>query len=101
MWLRGGGNVKRFIARGLLAILMLSLAGATDRANAQGLSGQIGGSVIDGSGAAIPGATVSVRNTTTAVTRETTTDGEGLFVFTNLFAGTYDLRVTLTGFRTH
>ncbi len=93
--------MKRFIARGLLAILMLSLAGAMDRANAQGLSGQIGGSVIDGSGAAIPGATVSVRNTTTAVTRETTTDGEGLFVFTNLFAGTYDLRVTLTGFRTH
>jgi Carboxypeptidase regulatory-like domain/TonB-dependent Receptor Plug Domain len=93
--------VKRFISRGLLAILMLSLAGAAGRANAQGLSGQIGGSVIDGSGAAIPGATVSVRNTTTAVTRETTTDGEGLFVFTNLFAGTYDLRVTLTGFRTH
>ena len=26
---------------------------------------------------------------------------QGLFVFTNLFAGTYDLRVTLSGFRTY
>ena len=56
---------------------------------------------IDGSKGAIPGAAVTVRNTATAVTRETVTDAQGLFVFTNLFAGTYDLRVTLTGFRTY
>ena len=100
MWLRGGGNVKRFIARTVLALLTLGLAcGAASRANAQGLSGQIGGSVIDASKGAIPGATVTVRNTATAVTRDAVTDGQGLFVFTNLFAGTYDLRVTLTGFR--
>ena len=55
------------------------------RANAQGLTGQIGGSVVDGSKGAIPGATVTVRNTATAVTREAVTDDEGLFVFTNLF----------------
>ena len=86
----------------MLALLTLGLAGGTPGlANAQGLSGQIGGSVIDGSNGAIPGATVTVRNTATAVTRETVTDGQGLFVFTNLFAGTYDLRVTLTGFRTY
>ena len=57
--------------------------------------------MIDGSKGAIPGATVTVRNTATLVTSETVTDGEGLFVFTNLFAGTYDLRVTMTGFRTY
>ena len=57
--------------------------------------------MIDGSKGAIPGAAVTVRNTATAVTRETMTDGQGLFVFTNLFAGTYDLQVTLTGFRTY
>jgi hypothetical protein len=80
----------------------LALAvGAPGLANAQGLSGQIGGSVIDSSKGAIPGATVTVRNTATAVTRDTVTDNGGLFVFTNLFAGTYDLRVTLPGFRTY
>src|SRR3989337_640207 len=74
------------MVRSVLALLTLAL---------------VGGSVIDGSNAAIPGATVTVRNTATALTRMTTTDGQGLFVFTNLFAGTYDLRVTLSGFRTH
>ena len=91
--------MNRFI--GVVALLTLGLAGTPGLANAQGLTGQIGGSVTDGSNAAIPGATVTVRNTATAVERVTVTDGAGLFVFTNLFAGTYDLRVTLTGFRTH
>jgi hypothetical protein len=92
--------VNRFV--GILAFLTLGLAvGAPGLAHAQGLSGQIGGSVVDGSKGAIPGAAVTVRNTATAVTRETVTDAQGLFVFTNLFAGTYDLRVTLTGFSTH
>jgi hypothetical protein len=92
--------VKRFI--GVLAFLTLALAVGTPRlAHAQGLSGQIGGSVVDSSKGSVPGATVTVRNTATAVTRDVVTDSEGLFVFTNLFAGTYDLRVTLIGFRTY
>jgi hypothetical protein len=92
--------VNRFI--GVLAILTVGLAvGTPGLVHAQGLSGQIGGSVIDGSKGALPGATVTVVNTATAVTRTATTDGAGLFVFTNLFAGTYDLRVTLSGFRTY
>jgi hypothetical protein len=92
--------VNRFVR--VLAFLTVGLAaGAPGLANAQGLSGQIGGSVIDSSKGAIPGAAVTVRNTATAVTRETVTDAQGLFVFTNLFAGTYDLRITLTGFRTY
>jgi hypothetical protein len=90
------------MSRSVLVLLILGLAGAVaSPANAQGLSGQIGGSVIDNSKGAVPGATVTVRNTATAVTRDVVTDSEGLFVFPNLFAGTYDLRVTLTGFRTY
>lgn len=94
--------MRRFIRRSVLALLpLLLVGGAADRADAQGLSGQIGGSVIDSSKGAIPGATVTARNTATAMTRDTTTDAQGLFVITNLFAGTYDLRVTLPGFRTY
>ena len=86
----------------VLALLTLGLAGGTPGlVHAQGLSGQIGGSVTDGSKGAVPGATVTVRNTATAVTRETVTDAQGLFVFTNLFAGTYELKVTMSGFRTY
>jgi hypothetical protein len=92
--------VKRF--KGVLAFLTLALAvGTPGLARAQGLTGQIGGSVVDVSKGAIPGATVTLRNTATAATRDATTDNAGLFVFTNVFAGTYDLRVTLTGFRTY
>jgi hypothetical protein len=93
--------VKRFIAQQVLALLILGLGGAASPAGAQGVSGQIGGSVVDSSNAAIPGATVTVRNTATAVTRETVTDAQGLFVFTNLLAGTYDLKITMSSFRTY
>src|SRR6185436_21024341 len=90
-WLPGGGNVHRF--RGVLAFLTLALAvGTPGLSHAQGLTGQIGGSVTDSSKGAIPGAAVTVRNTATAVARDTVTNSEGLFVFPNLFAGTYDLR---------
>jgi hypothetical protein len=94
--------MRRFMIRSVLALLTLALlGGAASRADAQALSGQIGGAVIDASKAAVPGATVTVRNTATAVTREAATDNQGRFVFTNLFAGTYDLRVTLTGFKAY
>lgn len=83
--------------RGATDPLERSVAGA----DAQGLTGQIGGSVVDSSNAALPGVTVTVRNAATAVTREAITDGQGLFVFTNLLAGTYDLRVSLSGFATY
>ena len=60
--------MKRF--RGVLALLTLALAvGTPGLAHAQGLSGQIGGSVVDDSKGRVPGATVTVRNTATAVTR--------------------------------
>jgi hypothetical protein len=94
--------VRRFIVRSILALLTVAVAGGiAPDAGAQGLTGQIGGAVIDASKGAVPGATITVRNTATAVTRETLTDGQGLFVITNLLAGTYDLRVSLTGFRTY
>jgi hypothetical protein len=68
---------------------------------AQGLTGQIGGTILDAQRGALPGATVTVQNVGTRVSRETVTDGQGAFVVTNLLAGTYDLRVTLSGFKTY
>jgi len=82
-------------AIGLLAFVAFS----ANRADAQGLTGQIGGTVVDSSDAAIPGATVVVENTVSHATRQTVTDATGSFVITNLLAGTYDLSVNLTGFR--
>jgi hypothetical protein len=82
-------------------LALATVVGAAQPVRAQGLTGQIGGTVLDAQRAAVPGATVTVRNTATQVTRETVTDGEGKFVITNILAGRYDLRVTLAGFKTY
>jgi outer membrane cobalamin receptor len=58
----------------------------------------IGGSVLDDSGAAVPGVTVIVRQPASGLERVATTDGVGRFEIANLPAGTYDVRFELTGF---
>lgn len=66
---------------------------------AQGLTGQISGSIQDQSGSVVLGATVSIRNINTAQERTINTDQAGTFVFTQLLPGRYSLTATATGFR--
>ena len=54
---------------------------------------------VDAKGAVVPGARVTIVNTDTNLTRETTTDGQGAFSFVNVLAGPYDVKVALQGFR--
>ena len=72
----------------LLGVVVL--CGTAPMLYAQGLTGQISGSVVDASGSVLPGATVTIKNTGTQIARETTTDEAGTFVVTELLAGTYD-----------
>ena len=64
---------------------------------AQGLTGQISGTVTDSGGGVMPGATVTIKNAGTNLTRETVTGADGAFVFPDLLAGTYDITVTVAG----
>jgi hypothetical protein len=75
------------------------ILGGSSAATAQTLTGQIGGTVVDDQGAAVPGATVTAVNTATSASRDAVTDAQGAFVVTGILAGTYDVRVALTGFR--
>ena len=59
----------------------------------------ISGRVIDALGAAVPGATVSVRQTETNVTVQALTEADGRFRFPYLKIGPYELSVKLQGFR--
>src|SRR6476469_8518464 len=68
--------------------------------HAQVLYGSIVGSVTDGSGAALPGATVTIEQTETKLTRELVTDAAGVYNFTAVPSGTYTVSVKMTGFRT-
>ena len=69
-------------------------------ASAQGLTGQLSGTVIDTAGGVMPGVTVTLRNAGTNQTREATTDANGAYLFPDLLAGTYDITVKMDGFKT-
>jgi hypothetical protein len=65
---------------------------------AQQETGQINGTVKDPNGAVVAGASVKVKNIATNTERNTTTNGDGYFVVTNLFPGQYDVTVSAKGF---
>src|SRR5439155_8373332 len=68
-------------------------------ATAQLLYGSVVGIVKDSSGSVIPGATVTIVNKDTNLTREATTNAEGGYSVINVLPGPYDVKVALTGFR--
>ena len=77
----------------LIASLMLP-----SRAHAQTAS--ISGTVTDSSGAAVPGASIELRNTATGATRTVVTDNQGRYSVPELNIGAYELRGSKTGFET-
>ncbi len=80
-----------------LCLAMLVMSG---RLNAQVQTG-INGTVVDSSGAAIPGARVTVKDASTGVvTQGTTTSSVGTFVVIGLNPGHYSVTVDATGFKT-
>jgi hypothetical protein len=69
-------------------------------AKAQQTLGSLNGTVIDPSGAAIAGATVTATDPDINVTRTTKTQGNGFFQIFNLPVGTYSVKAERDGFET-
>lgn len=65
----------------------------------QSITGTITGTVTDSSGAAVPGARVTIANTDTNMTVTVETDAAGNYTATLLPRGNYALEVTATGFK--
>jgi hypothetical protein len=82
-----------------LTIGLIVMGYAPRTASAQVLYGSIVGTLTDETGATIPRATVTVTNTSTGLSRQTTTDDVGYYSIPNLLEGTYDLAVNASGFR--
>ena len=76
-------------------------AGTAVGVSAQGLTGQISGTITDTGGGVIPGVTVTLTNAGTRATRESITGADGGFVFPDLLAGTYNLSAALSGFKAY
>lgn len=67
----------------------------------QSITGQIVGTVVDPSGAAVQGATVQLTNDLTKQTLTFTTASNGSFVFPDLVPGIYSAHMEMAGFKAY
>ena len=94
---RANGTSGMFnVLAGMLVpfLLLVSLA-----AHAQNYAGSVRGTVSDPSGAAVPGATVTLRNVGTNATDQATTTEQGTFSFPIVSVGTYEVTVAAANFK--
>jgi predicted nucleic acid-binding protein len=80
------------------AIVLLGLS-ISVQVLAQVDTGTISGTVRDPSGAVVPNAKVTIRNSGTGLAQDLTTDSTGLYVSLPLYAGEYDVEAEASGFR--
>jgi len=83
----------------LLTLAFTLLFASESSVVAQRITASLGGTTRDTSAAVIPNATVFITNTGTQVTVKTQTNGEGLFVVSNLPPGPYSVTVDAPGFK--
>ena len=94
-------SVGRRKKRLLFLLEMLCLVGLSfGSASAQFDTGTLSGSIVDSSGALLPGANVTVSNTGTGATVTLTSNGAGIFTASDLPSGTYTVTATAAGFGT-
>ena len=83
----------------ILIVAAVSLT-ITGNAYSQVAGATLSGTVKDSSGAFIPNAQVAITDVATGVTRTVSAGGAGLYAAPNLSPGTYEIRVSATGFST-
>ena len=89
----------KFIAKFLANISLVLLFSVSLSAQATD-NGGLEGTVYDVQGAVIPGATVTVKNKATGLTRQTTTNEQGYWKMNVLPLGTYEVKVIADKFKT-
>ncbi len=88
--------VKRNLSLLLVALFVIVAASALHAQIVE--TGIITGVVKDNTGAVIPGAHVTVRNSGTGLTTNTSTDAQGIYVSPPLHPGDYTVQVEVAGF---
>ena len=80
------------------AAILFFLTTSAQTAKAQVSGATLSGLITDSSGAGIPNATVSIKNTGTGELREVPTNGDGFYSVPNLLPGKYEATVSAQGF---
>jgi hypothetical protein len=94
-------TARKFLHNALCAgIICLLFAGAPVRVSAQQAAAAINGTVTDSSGALVPGATVNLTNTATAVSRSVLSNEAGIYSFVDVLPGSYTMKISKEGFST-
>jgi len=88
---------QTFLLLAVAGVFFLACAGRTFAQGGVGYA-QLNGTVTDPSGASIAGAAVNARNVSTSTTYTATSDARGFYVIPVLPPGTYELKVSFTGF---
>jgi hypothetical protein len=85
----------------LLSVCLIFALVTPSKLHAQAAAtASISGRVTDSTGAAIPTAPVTIKNTGTSATQTVNTDAQGRYLVPDLPIGTYDVSATKTGFQT-
>lgn len=89
--------LRRFVCAAVAApAIVLICSGA---AHAQAVTGTLLGNITDQGGLVMPGATVTITETSTNISLTATTSEAGLYTFPSLKDGTYKVVAELTGFK--
>src|SRR5581483_11172042 len=82
--------------KNLLRFSLVLLLGFPALVSAQQAAANINGTVTDSTGAVVEGATVTLTNVDTSVSRSTVSNGTGNYVFVDVLPGPYTLKVNQT-----
>jgi hypothetical protein len=84
---------------GRLVVALMCVFGFSALASAQDPRGAVAGRIVDSSGGALPGVTVTVTNTATGTVNTAVSDEQGRYSIPFISVGQYDITVELTGFK--
>ena len=85
-------------SRAWLLVALVPMLGWTASAQAQ-VTARIKGTITDASGAGVPSATITVKNTETSVSRTGMTEPDGTYLFLALPVGVYEVTAGKSGFQ--